>query len=89
MNRSQIDSMAQALGAALLFGASAPLAKLLLGEIEPIPLVACLYLGSGLGLLLVRVLSRWARHEGTADARETSLARNDLPWLAGAILAAA
>ena len=36
----------QAITAALLFGASAPFAKLLLGEIEAVPLAAFLYLGS-------------------------------------------
>lgn len=40
MNRSHISSIVQALIAALLFGVSAPLAKLLLGEVEPIPLAA-------------------------------------------------
>ncbi len=39
----------QALLAALLFGASAPLSKLLFGEIKPVPLAAFLYLGSGTG----------------------------------------
>ena len=40
------------LGAALLFGAAAPLAKLLLAHIDPWLLAALLYLGSGLGLAL-------------------------------------
>ena len=35
--------------AALLFGASAPLSKLLFGEVKPVPLAAFLYLGSGTG----------------------------------------
>ena len=39
-----------ALGSAVLFGASTPLAKLLLGEVPPLLLAALLYLGSGLGL---------------------------------------
>jgi len=58
MNRSHIPSVVQALIAALLFGASAPLAKLLLGEVEPIPLAALLYLGSGIGLLGVKLFQR-------------------------------
>jgi len=43
--------MTQAVLAAVLFGANVPIAKLLLGQIEPIPLAAFLYLGSGVGLL--------------------------------------
>lgn len=58
MNRSHLPSVVQALIAAFLFGASAPLAKLLLGEVEPIPLAALLYLGSGIGLLGVKLFQR-------------------------------
>jgi hypothetical protein len=43
--------VACALGAAALFGASTPLAKLLLGGISPLVLAAILYLGSGFGLV--------------------------------------
>jgi drug/metabolite transporter (DMT)-like permease len=47
-----------ALGAALLFGAGTPLAKLLLASTSPWLLAGLLYLGSGLGLTLVRLLRR-------------------------------
>ena len=39
-----------ALAAALLFGASTPLAKLLTGSMPPMLLAGLLYLGSGIGL---------------------------------------
>src|SRR5207245_1489878 len=39
-----------ALAGAALFGASTPVAKLLLGEIQPVLLAGLLYVGSGLGL---------------------------------------
>lgn len=68
-----------ALAAAVLFGASAPLAKLLLQGTSPQLLAGLLYLGSGTGLLVV-----WVRGRRSA-ARETSLARRDVPWLVGAI----
>ena len=42
---------------AVLFGASTPLAKLLIQDMEPVMLAALLYLGSGLGLT-VAFLSR-------------------------------
>ena len=71
-----------ALGAALLFGLSAPAAKLLVGTIDPWLLAGLLYLGSGLGLGLYRVGRRFVGDTPT----ETALASHDLPWLAGAIL---
>ncbi len=74
----------QAISAALLFGANAPFAKLLLGEIEAVPLAAFLYLGSGFGLLIFRsLLTAFSPYERT----EAPLEKNDLPWLIGAILA--
>jgi len=83
MKSNHLVPTLQALAAALLFGASAPLAKLLLGEVEPIPLAAFLYLGSGFGVLGVR-LARRLRKQTSSEARVT---RSDLGWLAGAILA--
>lgn len=45
-----------ALGAAALFGASTPLAKLLGLNLSPVLLAGLLYLGSGVGLTLVRLI---------------------------------
>ena len=67
-----------ALAAALLFGASTPLAKLLLGEASPWLLAGLLYLGSGLGLGAVLLLKR---------PPSRSLPGNEKAALAGAILA--
>lgn len=47
-----------AVAAAILFGASTPLSKLLLGQISPPMLAGLLYLGSGLGLSVVLLLRR-------------------------------
>ena len=72
-----------ALLAALLFGASTPLAKLLVADIAPVLLAGLLYAGSGLGLgawLLLRALRPRA---GDAEA---PLQRQDWPALAGAVL---
>ena len=49
------------LGAALLFGASTPLAKRLLIEADPWLLAGLLYLGSGVGLTLYRWVRRATR----------------------------
>jgi len=84
MKRSHISSIIQALIAALLFGASAPLAKLLLGEVEPIPLAAFLYLGSGIGLLGVKLFQR-INQQGLDG--EAQIKKPDYLWLAGAIIA--
>jgi drug/metabolite transporter (DMT)-like permease len=72
-------AIAYALASAALFGASTPLAKLLVGEIAPLLLAGLLYLGSGIGLLA------WFFLRSTE--RATSLGKADLPWLAGAIAA--
>ena len=88
MKRAQVIPILQALLAALLFGASAPFSKLLLGEVQPVMLAGFLYLGCGLGALLVRGLrSATRRPEGQDCTAEAGLSRADLPWLGGAILA--
>ena len=74
----QNPGIVAAFAAALLFGAGTPLSKLLLGQINPWMLAALLYLGSGLGLLVLRLLRRRAR---------VQLAAGEWRWLAGAILA--
>lgn len=70
-----------ALVSAALFGASTPLAKLLLGEVAPVLLAALLYLGSGLGLTAWLALRPLARK----GQQRAPLARADWPWLAAAI----
>ncbi|MFM9884649.1 MAG: DMT family transporter, partial [Burkholderiales bacterium] len=73
-----------ALIAAALFGASTPLAKLLVDDIAPVMLAGLLYLGSGIGLL-AWLLLRGLRAERIGDAY-AHLRRRDLGWLAGATL---
>ena len=65
--------------AAALFGASTPFAKLLAGEVSPVLLAGLLYLGSGVGLMLVRAI----RDRGWTPS---GLVRAEWPWLLGAIL---
>lgn len=69
----------QALLAALLFGASTPLAKALVGVISPLILAGLLYVGSGLGLLAWRTFRR-------KSFAEASLGRHDWTWLGGAVI---
>jgi drug/metabolite transporter (DMT)-like permease len=72
----------QALLAAVLFGASAPLSKLLLGDVPPVFMAAFLYLGSGAGITLIKLIGGLR----LGPQREAGIKRADLPWLAGAIL---
>ena len=68
-----------ALFSAILFGASTPFAKLLLGEgLGPLLLAGLLYLGSGVGLAAVALGQRAVR----AVPNEAPLRRSDLPWFA-------
>jgi drug/metabolite transporter (DMT)-like permease len=73
----------QALLAAVLFGASTPLAKSLVGTTSPLILAGLLYLGSGLGLSGWQLLRRLS----AAPVTEAPLTTTDLPWLAGAVIA--
>lgn len=69
-----LSGPALALTSAALFGASTPLAKLLLGDgVNPWLLAGLLYLGSGLGLGILHLPRRRA-------AAEAPLRRADLPW---------
>jgi drug/metabolite transporter (DMT)-like permease len=93
--------VSSAILAAALFGASTPLAKLLLRTgapagsgtalAQPVLLAALLYLGSGIGLTLLRQLRAARRPASSRDtssgsrSAEAPLTRQDLPWLAGAI----
>ena len=67
-----------ALVAALLFGAGTPFAKALLGPVSPWLLAGLLYLGSGIGLALWRLVSR--AHVDRMRAAEVG-------WLAAAVIA--
>jgi drug/metabolite transporter (DMT)-like permease len=71
-------TVAYALAAAALFGASTPAAKLLAGDVPAFLLAGLLYAGSGIGLFL------WIAQRSTATA--PPIARADVPWLAGAVI---
>ncbi|MBU0500995.1 MAG: DMT family transporter [Gammaproteobacteria bacterium] len=72
-------AIGHALLAALLFGAATPLIKLLLGDLSALLLAGLLYLGSGLGLAVQRLL----RDGGW---RPSGMPPADWPWFLGAIL---
>ena len=81
MNRS----IAAALAAAALFGISTPLAKELVGSVDPLFLAGLLYVGSGVGLGIALMAARlvrprWKRHVVWPT-------RSQLRWLVPAIFA--
>lgn len=67
----------------MFFGASAPFAKLLLGDISPIYLAAFLYLGSGTGISLLKLSQKITR---PSQQLEAGIRKADIKWLAGAII---
>ncbi len=70
-----------ALAAALFFGASMPLAKVFLAQVQPWMLAGLMFLGGGLGLAPIYLIAKLSR---TPTA---SLKPGDLGWLAASILA--
>jgi drug/metabolite transporter (DMT)-like permease len=73
-----------ALSAGMLFGASTPLAKILVHGIDPWMLAGLLYLGSGIGLGSYRVLRSFLR---APRADRACIRGTDRWWLAAAITA--
>lgn len=71
-----------ALVSAILFGASTPLAKLLLGAVGPWTMAGLLYLGAGIGLATIHMSRRALR----LPAIEAPLRSADIPWLILVIL---
>jgi drug/metabolite transporter (DMT)-like permease len=69
-----------ALAAAALFGLATPVAKLLIGSVDPWLLAGLFYLGSGVGLATLR-----AFRSRRGPPAEAALSRRDVPWLGGAI----
>ena len=72
-----------AIGSAVLFGASAPLSKLLIGAIDPWLLAGILYLGAGVGLAFIH----WGGRQLGLRNEEAPLRRGDAPWLVAVIVA--
>lgn len=74
--------MLNAIIAAALFGASAPISKLLLNDISPVFMASFLYLGSGVGLLVFKLFQKASK----VEHNEARISKTDIPWLIGAIL---
>lgn len=74
-------SIVWALLAAALYATSSPVSKALLDDVSPTMMAALLYLGAGLGMLLLGLVRRRA---GLGES-ERRLTRSDLPYTVGMI----
>lgn len=79
MNQKQIRAVILAILAAVFYAISTPFSKLLLKDIPPTMLAACLYLGAGIGVGAVFLLRRQPVERGH------KLGRTDLPYTVGMI----
>ena len=68
--------------AAALYALNAPVSKLLLQNVPPSMMAALLYLGAGLGMLVMGLLRKAAGH----PSGEQRLTRRDLPYTIGMIV---
>lgn len=78
MNVLANHGVVAALGAAVLFGAGTPAVKMLLEHASPWLMAGILYLGSGVGLLIYRLITK---------APAVALKRHEMGWLAAAVIA--
>lgn len=78
----QMNSIAMALFAAILYGMSAPASKWLLTELSPTFMAALLYLGAGFGMLFVYLVNQLI-HPSTTEAKITA---REWPYVLAMIL---
>ncbi len=71
-----------ALLAALLFGICSPVSKLLLEELSPTLMASLLYLGAGIGMLVIQL----AKTAGKHSMREAKMTRKELPYIIGMVI---
>ncbi|HJK10954.1 MAG TPA: DMT family transporter, partial [Methanocorpusculum sp.] len=68
--------------AAVLYGISSPVSKVLLDSVPPALLAALLYLGAGVGMAVVSLVQTSRRQ----TVREAPLGKKDLPYVIGMIV---
>lgn len=82
MENKQYKAIFFAILAAALYAVSSPISKLLLKEIPPALMAACLYLGAGLGMFVIDIIKK---NNGTKNA-EARLTRKELPYTIGMVV---
>ena len=78
----KLKAVGYAILAALLYGISSPVSKLLLVEIPPTLMAALLYLGAGLGMMAIQLYRVLAK----SVAVEAKITKKELPYTVGMIL---
>ena len=82
MKDKKLQAVSYAILAALLYGISSPLSKLLLVEIAPTLMAALLYLGAGIGMLVINIIKIAAKKEQL----EARITMKEMPFVLGMIL---
>ena len=85
MKKKQLHAILLATLAAVFYAVSTPVSKLLLAHTTPTMAAAFLYLGAGIGISLLYLLTGKSRY-GKAGTKETKLTRTDLPFTIGMIV---
>ena len=73
--------------AAVLFGATTPFAKPLLGALSPFMVAGLFYLGSGCGLAIAILIRHLWRKPSASEQGGHAIPLTEAPWLCGAIAA--
>lgn len=82
MKSKKYAAIFSAILAAMLFGISSPLSKILLTEIPPTLMAALLYLGAGIGMTFISLLKRLKGKEHT----EARITNKELPFVLAMIV---
>lgn len=79
---TSVVAVGYAILAALLYGISAPVSKLLLVKLSPTMMAALLYLGAGFGMIAVNIIKRIRKVEQS----EAKMTQKEMPYIIGMIL---
>lgn len=73
------QAILQAILAAVCYGVSVPVSKILLTGIPPVLMAALLYLGAGIGMTVINLF-------GSRQTKEAKISKKDLPYTAGMVV---
>lgn len=82
IENKKMQSIFMAILAAALYGISSPVSKLLLAEIPPTLMAALLYLGAGVGMLIVNIIKVLSNKKQI----EAKITKKELPYTLGMII---
>jgi Permeases of the drug/metabolite transporter (DMT) superfamily len=80
--KNNFSSISFAILAAALYGISSPISKLLLVKIPPALMAALLYIGAGIGALLITSINRLEKKKQA----EAKLTKKEMPYVIGMVL---